>query len=148
MVSVAGRRKAEAIGHDHVFASEREGIALSRSQRHRLLLCYSWQGFHLLVVLAQTIRLDVCYQHVGIVAIGGIASRLQTVCPSAIVILRTPATRCITVAHQELRVMVDTLLDGSIVAELLIWLIIVMQTVRLALGEPLLAALDAEVVVA
>ena len=44
--------------------------------------------------------------------------------------------------------MVDALLDGSIVAELLIWLIIVMQTVRLALGEPLLAALDAEVVVA
>ena len=43
--------------------------------------------------------------------------------------------------------MVDALLDGSIVAELLIWLIIVMQTVRLALGEPLLAALDAEIVV-
>ena len=43
---------------------------------------------------------------------------------------------------------VDTLLDGSIVAELLIRLIIMMQTVRLALGQPLLAALDAEIVVA
>ena len=112
------------------------------------MLCYSWQGLRLLVVLAQSIRLDVCYQHVGIVAIGGIASRLQAVGPSVIVILCTPATGCIAVAHQELRVMVDALLDGSVVAELLIWLIIVMQTVRLALGEPLLAALDAEVVVA
>ena len=44
--------------------------------------------------------------------------------------------------------MIDTLLDGSIVAELLIRLIIMMQTVRLALGEPLTATLDAEIVVA
>ena len=43
--------------------------------------------------------------------------------------------------------MVDTLLDGGVVAELLIRTVIIVQTVGFAIGQPLQTALNAEVVV-
>ena len=53
----------------------------------------------------------------------------------------------VAVGHQQSGMMVDTLLDGSIVTELLIWLVIIVQTIGPALGQPLRTTLDAEVVI-
>ena len=149
MVPVAGGRQSVAVSHHKTVTCDWEGIGLTGSRhRHCLLVCHLGHGHGLLVIFIQPVCLDIRYQRIGIVTVGGIARCLQPVCPTAIVIGGTPATSRIATAHQELRMMLDALLDTGIVTELLIRLVIMMQTVGFALGEPLAAALDAEVVVA
>ena len=53
----------------------------------------------------------------------------------------------VTVGHQQSGMMVYTFLDGGVVAELLIGLVIIVQTIGPALGQPLRTTLDAEVVI-
>ena len=101
-----------------------------------------------LVVEIQLVPRDNLLNALHIVLGSGIAAFLQGDEPAVVVGRVTLPAFPVAVGHQQTAVMVDALLDGGIVAELLVLAVIVMDAVGLTLGKPLAGGLDTEEVLA
>ena len=77
----------------------------------------------------------------------GITCGLQGQKPVVIVSRGIAMAAFVTVGHQQSGMMVDAFLDSGVVAELLVRLVVIVQTIRPALGQPLRTTLDAKVVI-
>ena len=100
------------------------------------------------VITEELVFTNQLFTELHIVLGSGIACCLQGHEPVVIVSRRITSATLIAVSHQQPRMMVDALLDGGIVTELLFRLVIVMKAIRSALGQPLRTTLDTEIVIA
>ena len=99
------------------------------------------------VITKELIFADNLFAELDIIPGSGITCGLQGQKPVVIVGRGIAMAAFVTVGHQQSGMMVDTLLDGGVVAKLLIRLVIIVQTIRPALGQPLRTTLDAKVVI-
>jgi hypothetical protein len=99
------------------------------------------------VITKELVFTDNLFAELDIIPGSGIACGFQGKEPVVIVGRGIAMAAFVAVGHQQSGMMVDALLDGSIVAELLIRLVIIVQTIGPPLGQPLRTALNTEVVI-
>ena len=99
------------------------------------------------VITKELVFADNLFAELDIIPGSGVACGLQGQEPVVIVGRGIAMTAFVTVGHQQSGMMVDALLDGGIVAELLIGLVIIVQTIGPALGQSLRTTLNAKVVI-
>ena len=99
------------------------------------------------VITEELVFADNLFAELDIIPGSGITCGLQGQKPVVIVGRGIAMAAFVTVGHQQSGMMVDAFLDSGVVAELLVRLVVIVQTIRPALGQPLRTTLDAKVVI-
>ena len=99
------------------------------------------------VITKELVFADNLFAELDIIPGSGVACGLQGQEPVVIIGRGIAMTAFVAVGHQQSGMMVDAFLDSGVVAELLIRLVVIVQTIRPALGQPLRTTLDAKVVI-